>query len=45
MKTLKCLRCGYEWRPIRETLPKVCPACKSHSWNLPYKRVKKPQQE
>lgn len=34
----KCLRCGYEFLPRTEKLPKTCPnkACKSPYWNKPY---------
>ncbi|MDD3840100.1 MAG: hypothetical protein PHP06_05945 [Clostridia bacterium] len=36
----KCLRCGYEFLPRTEKLPKTCPnkACKSPYWNTPYKQ-------
>jgi predicted Zn-ribbon and HTH transcriptional regulator len=30
---LKCLRCDYEWYPRTESLPLVCPKCKSPYWN------------
>lgn len=29
---LKCKRCGYEWIPRTENLPKQCPRCKSPFW-------------
>jgi predicted Zn-ribbon and HTH transcriptional regulator len=32
LKTLKCLRCGYEWTPRREDV-RQCPKCKSVYWN------------
>ena len=35
LSTLKCLRCGHEWIPRRHAEPKVCPWCKSFSWNKP----------
>jgi predicted amidophosphoribosyltransferase len=33
--SLKCERCGYEWIPRSNTLPKVCPnrKCKSPYWD------------
>jgi hypothetical protein len=34
---LKCLRCGYEWPPRADTLPKTCPECNSPYWNKPRK--------
>ena len=30
---LTCTRCGNVWRRRADTLPKVCPKCKSPSWN------------
>lgn len=30
----RCLRCGFEWRPRKET-PKRCPHCISKLWNVP----------
>lgn len=30
---LICKRCGYEWPPRINTLPKRCPACQSRYWN------------
>lgn len=35
---LKCLRCGHEWHPRDDDLPKVCPKCKSKYWNRPVTR-------
>lgn len=32
---LHCTCCGHEWRPIRDTLPKVCPRCKRYEWQEP----------
>lgn len=33
---LTCLRCGYEWYPLRPTPPpKVCPNCNNRKWNTP----------
>lgn len=28
---MKCIRCGYEWRPVRKGMPKRCanPSCRS----------------
>lgn len=31
---VKCLRCGYEWRP-RLNPPHECPKCLSPKWNVP----------
>jgi hypothetical protein len=33
--TLKCKRCGWEWHPRTNALPKTCPnrKCKSPYWN------------
>ena len=41
MKELKCQKCDYKWYPNKpDTLPKVCPRCKSFNWNGPYKKPK-----
>ena len=37
---LRCLRCGHEWFPRTENIPKVCPNCKSPYWNVERKRRK-----
>jgi predicted nucleic acid-binding Zn-ribbon protein len=29
----KCKRCGHDWYPESEKLPKYCPKCKSPYWN------------
>jgi len=29
---MKCKRCQYEWIGLTKE-PKVCPRCKSYSWN------------
>lgn len=34
---LKCLRCGYEWIPRKDKLPKTCTNCNSQYWNTPRK--------
>ena len=34
----KCLRCTYTWTPNKGIPPKVCPRCKSYSWDQGYKR-------
>ena len=33
----RCERCGHEWKPVRETKPRVCPSrkCKSLYWDRP----------
>lgn len=42
MTALKCLRCNHEWFPqIPNTLPKVCPKCKSYDWQKPFLRPPK----
>jgi len=44
---LNCLRCGHNWRPKSDKLPKVCPnpKCKSPYWNKPRKEKKEAQCE
>jgi len=27
-----CQKCSHSWYPNRETIPKVCPRCKSYNW-------------
>jgi hypothetical protein len=38
---LKCLRCGHEWCPRIETMPKVCPTCKNPYWNTERKNKRR----
>jgi predicted Zn-ribbon and HTH transcriptional regulator len=33
----KCERCGHEWIPRGEEIPRVCPKCRSAWWNKPKK--------
>lgn len=33
--TLECKRCRWDWEPMYEALPKVCPRCKSYKWMEP----------
>jgi predicted Zn-ribbon and HTH transcriptional regulator len=33
-----CLRCGHEWIPRKQELPKACSKCKSAYWNVPRKK-------
>jgi predicted Zn-ribbon and HTH transcriptional regulator len=33
MNKLECKKCGYEWLPRLETLPKLCPNCKNRKWS------------
>lgn len=41
-KKLECVRCGYKWNPITDPENvKVCPRCKSYSWNMPRIRERK----
>lgn len=32
VRRVVCCRCGGEWRPMRDTLPKNCTYCKSPYW-------------
>ena len=34
---LKCLRCGYEWYPLKPQKPKRCTWCNSKLWETPKK--------
>jgi len=36
----RCLRCGHEWLPRKNSKgePKVCPKCKSPYWNTPKRK-------
>jgi Zn finger protein HypA/HybF involved in hydrogenase expression len=36
---LQCRRCGHEWTP-RQTDVRICPRCKSASWDKPKKEKK-----
>lgn len=40
LPTLTCLRCGRTWHPQRDGRPKVCPECKSYSWDKPRRTPK-----
>lgn len=41
---LKCNRCGYEWLPKTQELPKFCAQCNSPYWNTPRKnKIKNPK--
>lgn len=31
----RCERCGWEWVPRVEHVPRVCPKCKSPYWDRP----------
>ena len=35
----RCLRCGHEWVPRGEELPKVCASCNSPYWDRPRKQI------
>ena len=37
----KCIRCKHKWIPRKETVPIICPKCKSPYWNKPRKKVAK----
>ena len=39
-----CDKCGHDWIPKKETvgLPKICPECKTHLWNVGKDKVKPP---
>lgn len=45
LKKYTCLRCkeGHEWYPRKPVKPRICPACKSASWNVPRKNNKNRQ--
>jgi predicted Zn-ribbon and HTH transcriptional regulator len=44
-KTVQCLRCDYSWSTKLER-PKVCPQCKSYSWDAPGSNIhRKPKKE
>lgn len=32
-----CTRCGHVWWPRMETIPRICPKCKSPYWDVPRK--------
>lgn len=32
-RKLKCLRCGYEWKPRKRGRPVECPDCKTRDWD------------
>lgn len=32
IEELECLKCGNKWYPRTPKKPKMCPACKSRSW-------------
>ena len=36
----RCDRCHHEWIPRGDEEPRVCPACHSHLWNQPHKKVR-----
>ena len=39
---LSCTKCPHTWFPRTPKKPKVCPKCKSESWDKPYKyKIKK----
>ena len=33
LERLKCLRCGHEWIPRKDTLPLTCAGCSTPFWN------------
>jgi len=41
MNKIKCKRCGWEWEPRTDAKPKVCPRCKSYSYDKSY--IRKPK--
>jgi predicted Zn-ribbon and HTH transcriptional regulator len=41
MNKLHCLRCKHTWLPKSDAKPKVCPRCKSYSYDKPY--IRKPE--
>ena len=38
VKKCKCERCRHNWITRSNTLPKVCPKCKSPYWDRPRKK-------
>ena len=41
----RCQKCGWEWIPRIEELPKVCPKCKSYNWNDNHQLKKENKEE
>lgn len=35
VRMCRCLHCGHEWQPVRETRPGVCSRCKRANWDTP----------
>jgi len=31
---LECRKCGHQWSPRKNKLPKICPECKNTKWWL-----------
>jgi len=38
LKGYRCERCGHEWVPRGNEIPRVCPKCKSPYWDKPKKK-------
>lgn len=36
-----CQRCGHQWVPRLDAVPKVCPACKTYLWDRPRRNTKR----
>jgi len=40
----ECLRCNFQWIPRKkDTIPGICPACKSKDWDLSEEQMKLPR--
>jgi len=37
----KCERCAHTWKQRGQDRPRICPKCKSASWDIPKKRPEK----
>lgn len=40
-KKCHCLRCGWDWVPLYDRRPAVCPRCKSYAWDKPHRNTSK----
>lgn len=38
----RCERCGHEWIPRGQFVPKICPSCKSPYWDRPRVNERRP---
>ena len=35
LKGFQCERCGHQWKPRKDGIPKKCPHCDSSNWQTP----------